>query len=76
MGKTVPSYRMAIECEIANWKAFRDALSSEDEKQAFDIIMDLCRIQAWAAQQKMLMYYSQIAIRFMTNQNHNKIFYT
>jgi hypothetical protein len=49
MGKTVPSYRMAIECEIANWKSFRDALSSEDEKQAFDTIMDLCRIQAMAA---------------------------
>jgi hypothetical protein len=49
MGKTVPTYRMAIECEIANWKAFRDALTSEDEKQAFDTIMDLCRIQAMAA---------------------------
>ena len=49
MGKTVPTYRMAIESEIANWKAFRDALASEEEKQAFDTIMDLCRIQAMAA---------------------------
>jgi hypothetical protein len=46
MGKTVPTYRMAIECEIANWKNFRDALTSEEEKQAFDTIMDLCRSQA------------------------------
>jgi hypothetical protein len=49
MGKTVPTYRMAIENEIANWKVFRNALPSEDDKCAFDAIMDLCRIQAMAA---------------------------
>jgi hypothetical protein len=43
MGKTVPSYRMAIEWEIARWKGFRDALPSEEEKEAFDAIMDSCR---------------------------------
>jgi hypothetical protein len=48
MGKTVPSYRMAIESEIHNWKGFRDSLASEEEKQAFDMIMDLCRVQAMA----------------------------
>ena len=48
MGKTVPSYRIAIEDEIANWKNFRDALVSDEEKQAFDSLMDLCRIQAMA----------------------------
>ena len=39
---------MAIESEIHNWKSFRDALPSEEEKQAFDSIMDLCRSQAMA----------------------------
>lgn len=47
-GKNIPSYRMAIESEIHNWKGFRDALASEEEKQAFDTIMDLCRVQAMA----------------------------
>lgn len=48
MGKTVPSYRMAIEEEIHNWKGFRDGLACENEKQAFDAVMDLCRVQAMA----------------------------
>ena len=34
MGKTVASYRIAIEWEIAHWKRFRNPLPSE--KQAFD----------------------------------------
>lgn len=48
VGKTVPTYRMAIEEEIAHWKAFRNSLPSDEEKQAFDEIMDMCRIQAMA----------------------------
>lgn len=40
---------MAIEEEIHNWNGFRDGLAGEDEKQAFDTIMDLCRIQAAAS---------------------------
>ena len=43
MGKTVPSYRMAIEFEINRWKGFRNALASDEEKEAFDQIMDMCR---------------------------------
>ena len=43
MGKTVPSYRMAVEWEIDRWKGFREALPSEEEKEAFDAIMDSCR---------------------------------
>jgi hypothetical protein len=34
MGKTVPSYRMAIEFEIDRGKSFRNALDSEEEKRA------------------------------------------
>jgi hypothetical protein len=48
MGKTVPSYRMAIEDEIHNWKNFRDALPREEEKQSFDTIVDMCRSQVMA----------------------------
>lgn len=43
MGKTVPSYRMAIEFEISRWKGFRNSLQKEEEKQAFDQLMDMCR---------------------------------
>ena len=43
MGKTVPSYRMALEFEISRWKRFRNALPKEEEKQAFDELMDMCR---------------------------------
>ena len=35
MGKTVPSYRMALEFEIERWKGFRKALQSEEEREAF-----------------------------------------
>jgi hypothetical protein len=50
MGKTVPSYRIALEWEIAHWKRFRNALPSEEQKQAFDDVMDICRTNAMAAQ--------------------------
>jgi len=43
MGKTVPSYRIAIEFEINRWKGFRNALDDDEEKQAFDQIMNICR---------------------------------
>ncbi|MGZ4850648.1 MAG: hypothetical protein ACXV2C_04635 [Candidatus Bathyarchaeia archaeon] len=43
MGKTVPSYRIALEFEIHRWKGFRNALQNDKEQQAFDEIMDMCR---------------------------------
>ena len=48
MGKTVPSYRMALEDEIARWHGFARALRAE-EKEAFEAIMDSCRSYASAA---------------------------
>ncbi len=42
MGKTVESYRMALEEEIARWKGFEKALRIED-KEAFEALMDACR---------------------------------
>ncbi len=39
----------ALENEICHWKHFRNALSSDDEKLAFDDIMDMCRSNAMAA---------------------------
>ena len=48
MGKTVESYRMALESEIGTWNGFARALRSE-EKEAFEALMDACRSNASAA---------------------------
>ena len=48
MGKTVESYRMAVEDEIRRWNGFAKALRRED-REAFDALMDACRSYASAA---------------------------
>ena len=47
MGRTVPSYRQALEEEIMRWESFRRALRDKDA-EAFDRIMIACRIYASA----------------------------
>lgn len=47
MGKTVESYRMALEDEIRRWNGFSRTLRIED-KEAFDAVMDACRDYASA----------------------------
>jgi hypothetical protein len=47
MGRTVESYRMAIEDEIRRWKGFAKALRAED-REAFEALMDACRLYASA----------------------------
>ena len=47
MGKTVESYRIALEDEIHRWKGFEKALRTED-KEAFEALMDACRSYASA----------------------------
>ena len=47
MGKSVPSYRMALEVEIARWRGFGKALRVE-EREAFEAVMDACRSYASA----------------------------
>ncbi len=42
MGKTVPSYRIALEMEISRWRRFRKTLPEAD-REAFDELMDMCR---------------------------------
>ncbi len=49
MGKTVPSYRMALQWEIDAWRGFREGLVGDVEREAFDRLMDSCRNQATAA---------------------------
>jgi hypothetical protein len=47
MGKTVETYRMALEEEISRWSGFARALRIED-RQAFEALMDACRNYASA----------------------------
>lgn len=47
MGKTVESYRMAIEDEIRRWNGFSKALRTDD-KEVFEVLMDACRSYASA----------------------------
>lgn len=49
MGRTVPSFRMVIESEIAGWSGFRKALVSAEDREAFDALMDMCRNNAMAS---------------------------
>lgn len=45
MGRTVPSFRPALESEIESWKEFKRALRPEDQK-LFDQLMNFARIHA------------------------------
>lgn len=45
MGRTVPSFRPALEQEIESWKDFKRALRLEDQK-IFDKLMNFARIHS------------------------------
>jgi len=47
LGRTVPSYRQALEAEIGRWDGFRKALRGRDA-EAFDRLMNACRLYASA----------------------------
>jgi hypothetical protein len=44
-GRTVPSFRPALEHEIESWKEFKRALRPEDRKR-FDKLMNFARIHS------------------------------
>ena len=48
MGKTVPSFRMALEAEIDSWRSYRRALKKGDRK-VFDELMGHTRTHASAS---------------------------
>ena len=49
LGKTVPSFRMMLESEIAKWKEFMKALPGNSDKEAYEELMMYCRSYASAA---------------------------
>lgn len=52
MGKTVESYRMALDREVQRWSGFVRALRKED-RVAFEQLMDICRNYASAGSNAM-----------------------
>jgi hypothetical protein len=48
MGKTVPSFRMALESEIGSWSPYRRALKKGD-RRVFDDLMSLTRVHTSAS---------------------------
>ena len=49
LGKTVPSFRMMLESEIAGRKEFVKALPNNSDKEAFEEIMNYCQSNTMAA---------------------------
>jgi hypothetical protein len=47
MGKTVESYRLALDTEVQTWNGFAKALRMDD-KEAFEQMIDACRNHASA----------------------------
>jgi hypothetical protein len=47
LGRTVESYRMALDRELQRWSGFARALR-KDDKAVFDQLMDICRNYASA----------------------------
>ncbi len=48
MGRTLPSFRPALQHEIGTWKAYRRGLSPEDQKH-FDTIMTYAQMHSDAS---------------------------
>jgi len=49
LGRTVPSFRMKLESQIAEWREFMKALPSNSDKESFEELMNHCRRHASAA---------------------------
>jgi hypothetical protein len=49
LGRTVPSFRLMLEGEIAKWKEFIKALPGSSDKEAFEELMNYSRSYASAA---------------------------
>jgi hypothetical protein len=43
MGRTIPSFRLALDLEEQDWKPFRNALDKSDRKK-FDAMLDIPRL--------------------------------
>jgi len=63
LGRTIPSYRVALEEEVKAWKGFQDALRTPD-REIFENMLDQCRLYASAG--SMAVRPKMIEAMFMT----------
>lgn len=72
MGRTVPSFRPALEHEIESWKDFKRALRS-DEQKIFDKLMNFARIHADAGSMSARPMLSEVLFISFTIEQEKKI---
>ncbi len=50
MGRTIPSFRIALAMEEAEWKPFRNALDKSDKRKFDEMMFDIPRlyVSAWS----------------------------
>src|SRR5215216_420891 len=54
MGRTIPSFRIALDTEKADWKPFRNALDKSERKE-FDDMFDIARLYISACSNSVLL---------------------
>src|SRR5215216_8102125 len=54
MGRTIPSFRIALDTEKADWKPFRNALDKSERKE-FDNMFDIARLYISACSNSVLL---------------------
>jgi hypothetical protein len=71
LGKTVETYRMALEDEIRRWSGFAKALRKED-REAFEALMDACRGYASAGSNSVqpILFEAMIMSMLLSQQVH------
>ncbi|MFX1566744.1 MAG: hypothetical protein ACFFCV_00095 [Promethearchaeota archaeon] len=72
MGRTVPSFRPALEHEIESWKDFKRALRPEEQK-IFDKLMNFARIHADAGSMSARPMLSEILFISIAVEQEKKI---
>ncbi|NHI92097.1 MAG: hypothetical protein EAX96_06305 [Candidatus Lokiarchaeota archaeon] len=60
MGRSIPTYRMLLENEISSWSAFQKSLKKQEDREAFDEIMNNARLLADAGTMVTRPFISQI----------------
>ncbi len=72
MGRTVPSFRPALEYEIESWKDFKRALRPE-EREIFNKLMNFARIHADAGSMSARPMLSEILFMSFAIEQEKKI---
>lgn len=72
MGRTVPTYRLALEAMAQQWNDFRRALR-KDDREAFDALLNRARMHASAATYAISMDPTESAIMSMLLEHEKEL---